>query len=92
MQCNCLEDVIKNVTKHMSVPDKAGAGAKVECAAVAIGLTNDLDMQQRIYIPFRVTGTNLGFRSQKGKEVPVYCTYCPFCGKPAVAAKEPTNA
>lgn len=90
MQCDCLEQVTKNVTERMQQDDRAGVGAKAECGAVAI--TFGKTLESRLYIPFNVTGPNVGYRSKKGKELPVFCTYCPFCGKLATPPEEKTDA
>jgi hypothetical protein len=40
-------------------------------------------------IPFSVRADAPGYRSQNGKKVPVYATFCPFCGvsaKPEIEA------
>lgn len=86
MQCKCLEEVIKNVLEMVQKPGAAGPTAKVECAGSAITFGETLD--QRVYVPFRVTADKTGYRSAKGKEIPVFATYCPWCGQLAVKPEE----
>lgn len=87
MSCDCLEKVTADVARLASDPKKAGAGATAECASVAMCFGTKVSLD--LYIPFNVKGPNVGYRSQKGKEIPVFATYCPFCGK---KIKEDANA
>jgi len=90
VNCDCLQQVLKNVTERMECADRAGPGAKVECGASAITFGEKLE--SRLYIPFNVAGPNVGYRSSKGKEIPVFCTFCPFCGKSATGDAAPAAA
>jgi hypothetical protein len=82
MNCDCISTVEKNLAEHM-VP-KAGENAKATCGIVGFSLGTTLAIT--LSIPFRVKGSNKGYTSERGKEVIVVASYCPFCG---VSTKTP---
>ena len=86
MDCGCIKRLEGEIAEAPFVKAKAGDNIKVECVATAFQMTNDMALKLVINIPFRVRGTGKGFTSEKGKELPVAASFCPFCGKSAKAA------
>jgi len=86
MNCNCVEDLqikIKDlVHKKINAPIN-----EVTCLGSSFVLSNPPYMA--LAIPFSVRADAPGYRSQKGKLVPVHASFCPFCG---VSAKPETEA
>lgn len=89
MNCGCIKRLEGEIAEASFVKAKAGENIKVECVATAFQMTKDLDLKLVINIPFRVRGTGRGFASEKGKEMPVVASFCPFCG---VSTKTPAAA
>lgn len=85
MDCGCIKRLEGEIAETSFVKAKAGDNIKVECAATAFQMTDDMGLKLVVNIPFRVRGTGKGFTSEKGKELPVVASFCPFCGKPAAA-------
>lgn len=80
MNCECIKRLEGEIAQAPFVVAKAGENIKVTCAATAFQMTEDMGLKLVINIPFRVRGTARGFSGQKGKELPVVASYCPFCG------------
>jgi hypothetical protein len=76
--------VEKNLAEHMT--PKAGEDAKATCDIVGFSLGSNLAIT--LSIPFRVKGSKKGYTSERGKEVIVVASYCPFCG---VSTKKPAE-
>jgi hypothetical protein len=83
MNCGCIKRLEGEIAQAPFVKAKAGENITVTCAATGFQMTDDMDLKLVINIPFRIRGTGKGFTSEKGKEMPVVASYCPFCGKPA---------
>jgi hypothetical protein len=81
MNCECIKRIEGELAEVPFVKEKAGENIKVTCAATGFQLTDDMGLKLVINIPFRIRGTGKGFTSEKGKEMPVVASYCPFCGK-----------
>lgn len=87
MNCGCVKRVERQLAEAPFVKAKAGENIKVSCAATGFQMTDDMDLRLVLSIPFRVRGTGKGFTSEKGKELPVVASFCPFCGQSTKAAK-----
>lgn len=83
MNCGCIKRLEREIAEAPFVKAKAGENIKVTCAATGFQMTDDMNLKLVINIPFRIRGTGKGFTSEKGKELPVVASYCPFCGKPS---------
>jgi len=90
MNCGCIKRLEGEIAQAPFVKAKAGDNIEVTCAATGFHLTDDNGMDLVINIPFRVRGTGKGFTSEKGKELPVVASFCPFCGASAKAAAPAT--
>lgn len=77
MNCNCIDETQKQLAELMK--DQAGDDAKATCQGQ--GIVFGSPSYCILSIPFRVRGSKKGFTSEKGKEVTVAATYCPFCGE-----------
>lgn len=81
MNCDCIKQTEKRLAEADFVKAKAGENIEVSCQITTFGLTETNNLVLALAIPFRVRGTGKGFSSAKGKELPVFASYCPFCGK-----------
>lgn len=79
MNCDCIGKTEKKIAEYLK--PQAGEDVKVECLATAISINDDMGLHMAIRIPFSVKGSKKGFTSQKGKEMPVMASYCPFCSR-----------
>jgi hypothetical protein len=77
MNCNCISETAKRVAELMR--EKAGVDAEATCLGQGIVFASP--SYSILSIPFRVRGSKKGFTSEKGKEVTVAASYCPFCGE-----------
>lgn len=91
MNCGCIKRLEGEIAQAPFVKAKAGDNIKVTCAATGFQMTDDMNLKLVINIPFRIRGTAKGFTSEKGKEMPVVASFCPFCGKPANTAPDNNN-
>lgn len=79
--CTCIADIEKGMVEL--VKPKAGddATAKIDCTALCV--TEDMELELVMMIPFRIKGSKKGFTSERGKDMGMRANYCPFCGKEA---------
>jgi hypothetical protein len=82
MNCDCVNVTEKELAKFMQ--QQAGDNATATCGIVGFSLGSSLALT--LSIPFRVKGSKKGYTSERGKEVIVVASYCPFCG---VSTKKP---
>jgi hypothetical protein len=76
MKCECISDIEKKLAEKYTV--ELGIEPKVECQSVGFTLIdNKFDMTLRT--DYKITAPVKGFT--KGKIMPVFANYCPFCGK-----------
>lgn len=92
MNCGCIKRLEGEIAQAPFVKAKAGENIKVTCSATGFQMTDDMDLKLVINIPFRIRGTGKGFTSEKGKEMPVVASYCPFCGKSTSTANNDGGA
>lgn len=86
MNCTCIQDSETEIAKHYTV--ELGVAATAKACNVAFGLST---LGDRHYLPFAVKADATGYRSDKGKEVAMFFSYCPFCGVNCdVKAETPT--
>lgn len=79
MKCDCINEIERQLADHMK--PKAGADAEARAQNMALLITDDMELKSALQIPFRVKGSGKGFASERGKEVPVTASCCPFCGR-----------
>lgn len=77
MNCNCIKEVEAKV-KEFHQPKVNAPIESVRCKNISFifGEVSEI----RIGIPFRIKADAPGYRSQKGKEMMVHVSFCPFCG------------
>lgn len=76
MKCECLGDIEKKLAEKYTA--ELGVNASVECQAIGFTLIeNSFDLAHRT--DFKITAPIKGYI--KGKTMPVFANYCPFCGK-----------
>lgn len=92
MNCGCIKRLEGEIAKMPALIAKAGDNIRVTCAATAFQMTDEMDLKLVINIPFRVRGSAKGFTSEKGKEMPVVASFCPFCGTSAKAQQAAAEA
>ena len=76
MKCNCINDIEKKLAEKYTA--ELGVEANVECQATGFTLIgNSFDLAHRT--DYKITAQIKGYT--KGKTMPVFANYCPFCGK-----------
>ena len=78
MSCNCVRDnearVAEHIGKQLGVECKAKAGN----VAITLGVKSS---GERPFMPYMVRADKPGYRSQAGKAVSMFFTFCPWCGE-----------
>ncbi len=82
MNCNCINEVEAKVKEHHQPQVKAPIDS-VRCTNISWVLSGEGGTF--ISIPFSIKADAPGYRSEKGKQMMVHASYCPFCG---VSAKK----
>lgn len=77
MNCDCIKRTEESLCEFLKA--EAGDDVKAECIGTAFQIT-ETSMIDILNIDFRITGSGKGYKSEKGKLMPVRCNYCPFCG------------
>ena len=76
MKCNCLIDIENKLAEKYTA--ELGQSVNVECQATGFALIdNKFSLTHRT--DYKITAQVKGF--VKGKILPVFANYCPFCGK-----------
>jgi len=75
MNCNCITDVNAQLTEHYTASLATTATAKLQQVAYVMGPKMD-DM---LFIDVKITSEAKGYK--KGKNVHMFVSFCPFCGK-----------
>ena len=78
MKCDCLKVVSGKLAEHMK--SKAGNDAEAVAKNTALMLTPE-SLESVLQIPFRIKGSKKGFTRERGKEMGVNASYCPFCAR-----------
>ena len=77
MNCDCLENVKRDLTEHM---EKQGVvNPRLEAQFIALILEGG--GRTAISLVYTVRGDNRPYNTQKGKPINMLAAYCPFCGK-----------
>ncbi|MDE1139916.1 MAG: hypothetical protein PW999_09735 [Paraburkholderia tropica] len=77
MNCNCVRDNESRIADHYT--ELLGAPATAEAKNVAFMLGSKVS--EAAYLPYAVKADKPGYRGAKGKEVSMFFSFCPFCGK-----------
>nr|WP_124262475.1 hypothetical protein [Paraburkholderia bannensis] len=77
MNCNCVRDNESRIADHYA--ELLGAPATAEAKNVAFLLGSGVS--EAAYLPYAVKADKPGYRGAKGKEVSMFFSFCPFCGK-----------
>lgn len=78
MNCDCIKNIQGEIAELMK--PKAGDNATAKIQGMSMQLV-DAGLRYTLTIPFRIKGSNKGYTSEKGKEMPCNANYCPFCGR-----------
>lgn len=81
MNCTCVRDNEKRIAEHYTKQLGVAATAEVRNVAFVLGEKPG----EAPYLPYAIKADKPGYRGARGKEVSMFFTYCPFCGKKAVA-------
>ena len=79
MNCECITKTEAGLAKLLAA--RAGDNVKVTCQGQGLAIVGN-SMIGILNIEFRATGSKPGYRTGKGKSVPVRANFCPFCGAP----------
>lgn len=77
MNCECIDDLQVKIKDLMQPKIKAPI-KEVKPTGLAFVMSDT--PYTALTIPFSVKADAPGYRSEKGKEVPVHVSFCPFCG------------
>ena len=86
MNCNCIDELQTKI-KDLMQPKIKGSIKEVRPTSLSYVMADP--PYTALAIPFTVKADAPGYRSEKGKEVPVHASFCPFCG---VSAKPASKA
>ena len=87
MNCDCIRKTEEIIADHFRT--QAGDDVTVRIKGRAIGIDKEtMKLTDQFNLSAFVKGSKKGFTSQKGKEVFIACSYCPFCGKPTAQNRE----
>lgn len=75
MNCDCFNELEKKLAEKFTAD--LGKPAEVKCGGVAFTYAKTIELAHTT--PFKVTADVPGYR--KGKTVPFFASFCPFCGK-----------
>ncbi|MNK99249.1 hypothetical protein D3C87_1196370 [compost metagenome] len=79
MNCNCITEIEGKVREHMQPQIKAPIDS-VEVGNKAIVVEGGRG-RMALYVPVFVKANAPRYRSQRGGEVHMHVSFCPFCGK-----------
>lgn len=79
MNCNCVRENEKLIAQHYA--QQLGVPATAKVKHIAWGIGGDDGVTEAAYLPYLIKADKPGYRGAKGKEVSVFFSFCPFCGK-----------
>lgn len=77
MNCNCVRDNESRIAEHYT----AALGTPATAEAKNVGFLLGAGVSEAAYLPYAVKADKPGFRGAKGKEISMFFSFCPFCGK-----------
>jgi hypothetical protein len=77
MNCNCVRDNESRIADHYT--ELLGTPATAEAKNIAFML--GAKVSEAAFLPYAVKADKPGFRGAKGKEISMFFSFCPFCGK-----------
>ncbi|WP_353191374.1 hypothetical protein [Pandoraea pnomenusa] len=83
MNCDCISVTEKRIAEKFSA--ELGADIKATCMGTGF-LVRDNELAVCINTRFKLTGNAKGY--QRGKEINMIASYCPFCGKSTKPSEE----
>ena len=86
MNCNCIEEIEAKI-KELHQPQVKAPIESVRCRNITYVLSG-VGAGTYISILVGIKADPPGYRSEKGKDLGVVVSYCPFCGTKAKADKE----
>lgn len=86
MSCNCVNENSRKIAEYVGArlcihPDDVTASPD------GVAFTLGEKPGQRPFMPYTVRANAPGYRSQKGKQVNMFFTFCPWCGTKLEEAK-----
>jgi hypothetical protein len=83
VNCNCIGEIEKNLAKKYS--SELGVDATADCMASGFSMSGNL-VRVIHKTDFRITAPAKGF--VRGNIMPVFASYCPFCGTSTAAGEK----
>ncbi|WP_322880315.1 hypothetical protein [Pandoraea sputorum] len=87
MNCDCIRTTEKAIAEKFSA--EVGADIKATCMGTGF-LLSASGLDACIKTTFKLTGNAKGY--QRGKEINMIASFCPFCGTSTKLAEENQNA
>lgn len=75
MNCDCISATEKRIEEKFSA--EVGADIKATCTDVGMFVRGNA-LDACLYTRFKLTGNAKGY--QRGKEIKMIASFCPFCG------------
>ncbi|MNV60497.1 hypothetical protein D3C71_1529620 [compost metagenome] len=83
MQCDCIKETEARIKEH--VQPKIGAPIdSVKMGNIAFVVEGSA-LRVAMFAPVYIKADAKGYRSERGGQIDMHFSFCPFCGKPAKA-------